>query len=84
MYVINHYSRSSVGYDKAFVYTGGPDGFNPERRLDVPAWCGVDSLSADLDDDGWAELLIGNNSENSLHLDPGHHLLHFGPEGFQS
>lgn len=83
VYVINHYSRSSVGYDRAFVYTGGPDGFSPERRLDVPAWCGVDSLSADLDDDGRAELLIGNNSENSLHLDPGHHLLHFGPDGFE-
>ena len=81
--LINHYSRSCVGYDHAFVYWGGPDGYSPDRMLPVPGWCAVDSLSADLDDDGWAELLIGNNSENSLHLDPGHHLHHFGPDGFQ-
>jgi len=80
---INHFSRSSVGFDKAYVYYGGADGYAPERREEVPCWCAVDSLSCDLDDDGWAELVVCNNAENSLHLDPGSHVHHFGPGGFQ-
>ncbi len=83
IFLVNHYSRSSVGFDKTYIYRGGPDGYSPENRLEVPSWCAVDSLSADLDDDGWAELLVCNNSENSLHLDPGHHVHHFGPGGFE-
>lgn len=83
IFLINHYSRSSVGFDKTFIYWGGPKGYSPECCLHVPSWCAVDALCADFDDDGWAELLVCNNSENSLHLDPGHHVHHFGPEGFQ-
>ena len=48
----------------------------------VPSWCAVDSVSADLDDDGWVEMIVCNNSENSLDKDPGHHVHHFGPNGF--
>ena len=48
----------------------------------MPAWCAVDSFSADINDDGWAELVICNNSENSIHLDPGSHVHHFGAMGF--
>ncbi len=81
--LVNHYARSSVGFDRAYVYWGGAEGYSPENMLEVPCWCGVDSFSADLDDDGWAELLVCNNSENSLHLDPGHHVHHFGPNGFE-
>jgi hypothetical protein len=80
---INHYSRSSVGFDKTYIYHGGPDGYSPERREEVPCWCAVDSLSCDLNDDGRAELVVCNNSENSLHLDPGSHVHHFGPGGFE-
>ncbi|MBQ6470997.1 MAG: VCBS repeat-containing protein, partial [Victivallales bacterium] len=83
LFLQNHYSRSALGYDQAYIYWGGPDGYDPARMTPVPCWCGVDSLSADLDDDGWAELLLANNSENSLHLDPGHHIHHFGPDGFE-
>lgn len=83
VFLQNHFSRSSIGFDWAYVYWGGPDGYSPERRLEVPGHCAVDALIADLDDDGWAELLIANNSENSGHLDVGHHLHHFGPEGFE-
>ena len=80
---INHYSRSSVGFDKTYVYYGGEDGYSPERREEVPCWCAVDSLSCDLNDDGWSELVVCNNSENSLHLDPGSHVHHFGAKGFE-
>lgn len=80
---INHHSRSSVGFDKAYIYTGDKDGYSADRRIEVPAWCAVDSIYADLDDDGWGELVVCNNSENSMHLDPGHHIHHFGPDGFE-
>ena len=83
VFLVNHFSRFTLGFNRSYIYPGGPDGFSPDRRIEVPSWCAVDSLCADLDDDGWAELLIGNNSENSLHLDPGHHLHHFGPDGFE-
>ncbi len=83
IFFLNQNSRSSVGSDHASVYFGGPDGYSSERGVNVPAWCAVDSLSADFDDDGWAELLICNNSENSMNLDPGHHVHHFGPGGFE-
>jgi len=82
IFVQNHYSRSCVGFDKLYLYTGSAEGYSPEHRLELPAWCAVDSLSADLDDDGWAELVVCNNSENSIDLDPGHFIHHFGPQGF--
>ena len=81
--LFNHYARSSIGFEESYVYFGGPDGFSPERRLSVPSHCAVDALIADLDDDGYAELLIGNNSENSIHLDHGHDLHFFGQNGFE-
>lgn len=81
--LIGHHARSSVGYDAAFIYWGGPDGYRPDRMQRVPAWCGVDSVYADFNDDGWAELAVLNNSENSTNLDPGHHIHHFGPNGFE-
>ena len=83
LFVVNHFSRSAVGFDKTYIYTGGPDGYSPDRRIDVPCWCAVDSISADLDDDGWTELLVCNNSENSIDMDPGHFIHHFGPDGFE-
>ncbi|MBR2356613.1 MAG: VCBS repeat-containing protein [Lentisphaeria bacterium] len=80
---VNHFSRSSIGFDKSYVYFGSAEGYSKDNMIAVPGWCAVDAMCADLDDDGWTELVIANNSENSLHLDPGHHLHHFGPNGFE-
>ena len=82
LFVQNHFSRSFIGFDETFVYYGDKDGFAPERREVVPSHCAVDALIADFNDDGYAELLVGNNSENSLHLDVGHHIHYFGEDGF--
>ena len=81
--LVNHYGRRSDGYDTVYVYRGGPDGYNPTNRIDVPGWCAVDAVMADLDDDGRAEMLVCNDSENSFHKDPGLLLHHFGPEGYE-
>ena len=83
IFLLNHYARSSIGFQRSYSYWGDKDGFDPDRMQEVPCHCAVDALIADLDDDGWAELLIANNSENSLHLDVGHHVHYFGPNGFE-
>lgn len=75
--LINHYGRRSDGYDKVVVYTGGPAGYSTERLVEAPGWCAVDTFMADLDDDGLAELLVCNDSENSFHKDPGLLIHHF-------
>jgi len=83
VFLNNHFSRSSIGFDETYIYWGSPKGYTPENMLAVPSHCAVDALIADFNDDGWAELLVANNSENSGHLDPGHHMHYFGPNGFE-
>lgn len=80
--LVNHFARHADGYDRSYVYWGRSTGYSKEDMTPVPSWCAVDSVSADLDDDGWVELIICNNSENSLDKDPGQHVHHFGPNGF--
>ena len=83
VFLNNHFSRSSIGFDESYIYWGSKDGYSPDNMLAVPSHCAVDALIADFNDDGWAELLVANNSENSGHLDPGHHMHYFGPNGFE-
>ena len=83
VFLDNHFSRCAIGFDETYIYWGGPDGYSPDRMQAVPSHCAVDALILDFNDDGWAELLVGNNSENSMHLDPGHHVHYFGPNGFE-
>ncbi len=83
VFLNNHFSRSSIGFQESYIYWGSPNGYSAENMTAVPSHCAVDALTADFNDDGWAELLIGNNSENSIHLDPGHHMHYFGPNGFE-
>ena len=80
--LVNHFARHANGYDKTYIYWGRSTGYSKDDMTAVPSWCAVDSVSADLDDDGWIELIVCNNSENSLHLDKGQHVHHFGPNGF--
>ena len=82
VFLVNRYARGALGFDKTYVYWGRDGRYAADDRTEVPCWCAVDSVCADLDDDGWAELMVCNNAENSLHLDKGHHIHHFGPKGF--
>ncbi len=81
--LIDHFARSAIGFEESYIYWGTKDGYSPENMTEVPCHCGVDALIADFNDDGWAELLIANNSENSMHLDVGHQVHFFGPNGFE-
>jgi hypothetical protein len=41
-----------------YVFWGGPEGFAPERRLQLPGESGASSVPADFDGDGWIDLLM--------------------------
>jgi hypothetical protein len=81
---INKFTRSAIGALHSPLYWGGPDGYSPDRVTPLPCRNSVDAIAADLNDDGWAEVIICNNSEEAKHLDEGHHVHYFGPEGFES
>jgi hypothetical protein len=44
-----------------YVYWGGADGFQPSRRLEIPLQSGYESSAADLDGDGWPDLIVLNS-----------------------
>lgn len=68
---INQFSRNLRGDIPVYVYPGGPDGFAPERRQEVPGWGAVEALRCDVNDDGLPDLVLANASENSVRDDPG-------------
>ncbi len=72
--LVNHHSRNPLGNIPVSVYPGGPDGFDPTRRLQAPAWGAVEALCCDVDDDGRPELILANAAENSIRRDPGSYI----------
>ncbi len=77
---INQFSRNLRGDIPVCVYHGGPDGFKPERRQEVPGWGAVEALRCDLNDDGLPDLILANASENSVRQDPGSYV-YYNEEG---
>ncbi len=68
---INQFSRNLMGNIPVYVYPGGLDGFEPERRQEIPGWGAVEALRCDVNDDGFPDLILANASENSVGQDPG-------------
>ncbi|MCY3772964.1 MAG: VCBS repeat-containing protein [Gemmatimonadetes bacterium] len=81
---INQFSRNLRGDIPVFIYHGGPDGFRPERRQEVPGWGAVEVLRCDLNDDGLPDLILANASENSVRQDPGSFVYYNGEGRFGS
>lgn len=81
--VVNHETGRVRGDENIYIYLGGPDGYRPERRLELPGWAAVDGLMYDFNDDGYVDVLICNCSENAPHLDPGSFLYTGGPDGLK-
>ncbi len=80
--LVNHVGGRVRGDVPLYLYTGGADGYSPERRVELPGWSAPDAVVADFDDDGWADLFVSNCAENAPHLDPGSFLYRGGPDGF--
>ena len=81
---INQFSRNLRGDIPVCVYHGGPDGFDAERRQEVPGWGAVEALRCDLNDDGMPDLILANASENSVRQDPGSYVYYNGEGRFGS
>ena len=79
---VNHYGRNRLGNISPSIYFGGPDGFSPQRRQELPGWGAVEALCCDFNDDGSVDIVFANASENSVDRDPGSYLLLNGPQGF--
>ena len=79
---VNHYGRNRLGNISPFIYFGGPEGFSPQRRQELPGWGAVEALCCDFNDDGLVDIVLANASENSVDRDPGSYLLRNGPQGF--
>jgi hypothetical protein len=81
---VNAAARTRLGALPVNIYLGGPDGFSPERLWTPPGWGAVDALYCDLNDDGWADLIVANASENSVWRDPGSYVYLNGPNGLKA
>ena len=53
-------SMGGTLYEKipVYLYWGGPDGFDPRRRWEIPCQSGHEATAADLDADGFIDLII--------------------------
>jgi len=80
--LINHITRSKLGNVDNAVYYGGPDGYRADRCQSLPGWGSVEAVYADLDDDGRADLVFANASENSTDRDPGSYIYLNSEQGF--
>ncbi len=81
--VVNACARGMLGKVDASIFLGGPDGFAPERRIDLPARGAVESLCSDFNDDGLPDVVLANCSENCVWDDPGSFVYWNGPAGFE-
>ena len=73
--------RADMAVD-SYLYYGGRDGFSPERRAALRSPGAAAALACDVDDDGWADIILINSYENAIHLDAGSCIYFGGPDGF--
>lgn len=65
----------------SLVYTGGPSGFDPKRRTTLPTLGATGVDSADLNRDGWPDLVFSNSRDDRTHDLPSY--VYWGsPTGF--
>ncbi len=82
--VCNHRSGRLIGDPPSNIYFGGPNGFHPENRLDLPTWGATDMVCCDLTDSGFPDIAFANAAELSPWLDPGSYIYHNYGGSFQN
>ena len=74
-------NRKSGFTDGSIVYYGSPSGFSKQRSVIIPTANTTRSQAADLNGDGWLELIFSNQIESGSQFTP--NLIYWGgPEGF--
>ncbi|SDD24639.1 Repeat domain-containing protein [Paenibacillus sp. UNCCL117] len=81
---LNHLTNRILGDVPVYLYLGGPEGFSPERRLELPGWAATELRICDFDDDGYPDIFMANSNENAMHLDNGSFVYYNGPDGFRT
>jgi hypothetical protein len=66
------------------VYLGGKDGFDPRRVWKIPFKSGYEASAADLNADGYVDLILLNSGHSGIADDPtlGANIFWGGPKGF--
>ena len=80
---INHRARNANGSIDSYIYFGGPDGFDPNRRAELSGRGATGGVACDFNDDGLPDIAIMNSAENAQHLDPGSFVFYGRPDGFR-
>lgn len=68
----------------SWAYYGGPKGFSPDRRTGLLSWSAASALCCDFTGDGKADILLSNNVEDAMDLDPGSFLYVGGKDGLSN
>ena len=79
---VNRWSRGAAERVKSYIYYGGADGFSPERRAEVPGARPVGSITCDINDDGYPDLVLANTFLSTVSRGSGCYVLLNGPDGF--
>ncbi len=80
--VINHEGEAKLGLENVWVYLGGEDGYNADRKIALPGCAAVDCVPLNMKDSGNPELLVVTCAENAPHLDPGATIYFSDENGF--
>jgi len=80
--VPNHEMNRAQGQENIYVYLGGADGYKPDRKIELQGHSAVLGFICDFNDDGLADIFVGNCFENAPHLDDGSYIYINDGDGF--
>ena len=71
---VNTQARLKIEDVPISIFSGSADGFSEHRRRDLPAFGAIGVISCDVNDDGWADLVVVNSAHNTPSRDPGSYI----------
>ena len=72
--VPNHKGNRLQGGENIRIYLGGKDGYDPDRRVELPGHSAVDAAMCDFFDRGNPDVLVTNCFEDAMYLDHGSYI----------
>lgn len=78
---VNHQQSDTYGHVPAYIYTGDKDGYQPDRRIELPGHSPGTIIPADFNDDGCTDILLLNNGEDQPQLTPFSTIFRGGKDG---
>ncbi|MBO9607342.1 MAG: VCBS repeat-containing protein [Paenibacillaceae bacterium] len=78
---VNHQQSDTYGHVPVYIYTGDERGYDPHRRVELPGHSPGSIIPADLNDDGYTDIIVINNGEDQPQLQPFSTIYWGGPNG---